>query len=129
MSLSSIERRRKYYRERKKKFKEKGICVNCLKRQANPGNVCCLECLENKRFNTIFGKYIFPSGLFEETKKKQNGLCAICEKQKLKLVIDHCHTKMVFRGLLCYNCNMGLGQFFDNVEVLKKAIVYLENTR
>lgn len=29
------------------------------------------------------------------------------------------------RSILCYNCNAGLGNFRDNVEVMRKAIEYL----
>lgn len=45
-----------------------------------------------------------------------------------KHIIDHCHTTGKIRGLLCTNCNNMLGKAKDNVEVLKKAISYLEQT-
>lgn len=62
------------------------------------------------------------------------GNCAICggqgfelaPGQKLLLVIDHCHKSGAVRGLLCHNCNRGLGLFKDNIESLKTAIKYLE---
>lgn len=44
-----------------------------------------------------------------------------------KLVVDHCHAKGNNRGLLCSLCNMGLGAFRDNPEILRHAIKYLEN--
>ena len=59
-----------------------------------------------------------------EMKKKQNGMCAICSR-KVFLVIDHCHQTKKFRGLLCNDCNLGLGRFFDSVENLEKAKKYL----
>lgn len=55
----------------------------------------------------------------------QSGLCAICKKNPIK-AIDHCHKTNVFRGLLCTNCNMGLGLFMDNKKILKEAINYLD---
>jgi len=67
--------------------------------------------------------------------EKQNGLCAICKKPETrkhkdgwvyKLCIDHDHTTGEVRGLLCSNCNNGLGRFMDNVEFLLKAIKYLK---
>jgi hypothetical protein len=62
---------------------------------------------------------------------KQQGCCAICgthqDKFKIKLSIDHCHTSKKVRGLLCSNCNHGLGQFKDSVIFLKSAIDFLNN--
>lgn len=40
--------------------------------------------------------------------------------------IDHCHLTGEFRGLICRNCNLGLGYFRDRKELLFKAIGYLE---
>jgi hypothetical protein len=31
------------------------------------------------------------------------------------------------RGLLCGNCNKGIGHLMDDIGVLKSAITYLEN--
>ena len=42
--------------------------------------------------------------------------------------IDHNHKTNKIRGILCGNCNMGLGHFKDNLDVLKNAIKYLEDT-
>ena len=63
----------------------------------------------------------------------QNYRCAICEKEfanniRKDLYVDHCHSTMKVRGLLCQKCNMGLGLFDDNLFSLKKAISYLERT-
>ncbi len=61
----------------------------------------------------------------------QNNKCNICNKinesgpWNNKLVVDHCHKTGKIRALLCDKCNKGLGQFNDNVEVMKKAILYL----
>jgi hypothetical protein len=56
---------------------------------------------------------------------KQQGKCLICKKQG-KLVVDHCHSTQKVRGLLCNNCNVGLGAFKDNCEFLNEAITYLK---
>lgn len=39
--------------------------------------------------------------------------------------VDHCHTSGAVRGLLCCDCNLGLGKFKDNAASLAKAIEYL----
>lgn len=55
-------------------------------------------------------------------------VCDICQaepKAHKRHSIDHCHTTGKIRGLLCDECNSGLGMFKDNVELLKLAKAYL----
>jgi hypothetical protein len=52
--------------------------------------------------------------------------CAICGIRTKKLEIDHCHTSLRARGLLCGECNKGLGKFKDSPELLRTAADYLE---
>lgn len=63
---------------------------------------------------------------------KQNGTCAICGDKESKgkwkaFNIDHCHKTKKIRGLLCGNCNRGLGYFKDDINFLTRAIKYLDN--
>lgn len=59
----------------------------------------------------------------------QKGCCGICRKPELSLkrslVIDHEHDTMHIRGLLCDNCNLGIGNFKDSKKLLAEAIKYL----
>jgi hypothetical protein len=67
----------------------------------------------------------------------QEGKCAICsmvfkefgatEVAKEQAYVDHDHTTNKVRGLLCNNCNAGLGHFFDKTTRLQKAIDYLRS--
>ena len=57
---------------------------------------------------------------------EQGHVCYICGfKPKENLAVDHCHTSGKVRGLLCKPCNMGLGNFRDDVHALQAAIAYL----
>ena len=58
----------------------------------------------------------------------QNGLCAICKKESTrKLSVDHNHNTGRVRGLLCGECNVGLGNFKEDVDVMVLAINYLRS--
>lgn len=61
---------------------------------------------------------------------EQNGCCKICGEKGLNksggLHVDHCHTTSAIRGLLCSNCNRGVGCFKDSQDLLLKAVAYLE---
>lgn len=57
---------------------------------------------------------------------EQNGVCAICGNPNgKKLHVDHDHKTNKVRGLLCGNCNKGIGLFKDDITLLDKAIKYL----
>lgn len=55
---------------------------------------------------------------------QQKGRCAICGKLTDQLVIDHDHDSMVTRGLLCNNCNTGLGMLGDSPYRMLRAAQY-----
>lgn len=57
----------------------------------------------------------------------QEHKCAICTKDIDNAPhLDHCHETEKIRGVLCGNCNTGLGMFKDSCYLLDKAIQYLQ---
>ena len=66
----------------------------------------------------------------------QHGCCLICHQPETRtvqgkisrLAIDHDHNTDQVRGLLCYQCNNGLGRFKDNPDRLRAAARYLEES-
>lgn len=70
---------------------------------------------------------------FDKIYKSQNGCCKICKIPEAdltspsKLCVDHDHKTGKVRGLLCPICNHGLGNFRDNIEIIKEAIKYLQD--
>lgn len=67
---------------------------------------------------------------YDEMVLAQNNTCAICSNPPggrwKKLYIDHCHQTGRIRGLLCHNCNLGLGNFRDSPKSLIKASEYIQ---
>jgi len=54
----------------------------------------------------------------------QDRVCPICGGGSPEQV-DHDHVTGKVRGVLCFNCNGGLGQFRDGVVALSNAVGYL----
>jgi hypothetical protein len=71
---------------------------------------------------------------FEKMFDRQGGKCAICNQPETqmrdgkvkRLAIDHCHTTNFVRGLLCSDCNTGIGKLKDDYKILRQAADYLE---
>lgn len=58
-----------------------------------------------------------------------DGLCDICRRppvSRKRLTIDHCHKRMIFRGLLCGDCNTAIGLLGDDPDRMRAAAAYVE---
>lgn len=72
---------------------------------------------------------------YQAMHKKQDGRCMICGESETALScrknrtrdlsVDHCHESGKIRGLLCSKCNIGLGNFRDDILLLGRAMEYL----
>ncbi len=69
--------------------------------------------------------------------ESQDNVCKICKCEahsarnafREHLVVDHCHDTGEVRGLLCSQCNIGLGSFKDNLKLVAEAAEYLKETQ
>jgi hypothetical protein len=82
-----------------------------------------------KRRNAL-KKYGLTIESFNQMLIDQNSLCKICKTDKPggfanQWTVDHCHTTGLVRGILCTNCNKGLGYFKDSPELFDIARKYL----
>jgi|688.fasta_scaffold797120_1 hypothetical protein len=123
-----------------------GVCEICKGPTSESRAVRCKPCwkarpTEGRR--TTYRKYRIKKTYnitldeYDKMLKNQDGKCAICliEQSELahSLFVDHdrscCPGKescgKCVRGLLCNNCNFGLGQFKDNETNMKSAIKYI----
>jgi len=65
-------------------------------------------------------------GLTVDELRAMGHTCGICGKELGgDLRVDHDHNSGRARGVLCNNCNTGLGMFADSISSLRSAIVYL----
>ena len=67
---------------------------------------------------------------YEQMLIKQDFSCAICGihmfKLNRRLAVDHDHKTGKIRSLLCHKCNVALGHFNDDMELLRNAYEYLK---
>lgn len=100
-----------------------------------PGGVSsCRQChidnggIEYQRNFGLRSRYGLSPEDFNRMLDEQGGVCAICGTVDAKgrpLHVDHDHATGAVRGLLCHQCNNGLGSFRDQVALMEKAIAYL----
>jgi hypothetical protein len=77
-------------------------------------------------------KYGLTVADYERMENAQKGVCLICGSKTRRgryLCVDHCHLRLVVRGLLCGSCNTGLGSFEDNAERMRAGADYLDRAK
>lgn len=124
------EQRDRYNAERRRKYAEceaeRQKARNAAKRwqEANP----------ERRLAQRLRKYGITPDEYRKMLNDQRGGCAICGsgiagegRSGGRMHVDHCHDTGRVRGLLCANCNHGIGKFKDDPSLLIKAAVYLRD--
>ncbi len=82
---------------------------------------------EQSRLRIVKKLYGLSKEQYKTLVDRAAGICELCLEHSLKtLNVDHNHTTGNVRGLLCANCNKGIGMFDDSISKLKMAILYLE---
>lgn len=107
------------------------ICLKCFSQMGNEWQekhpARSAEQKRNHQYLKLYGITL------EEAKHllaDQAGKCAICQEtisysQGRIPQVDHNHLNGNIRGVLCFNCNSGLGHFDDDCSRLEAAIRYL----
>jgi hypothetical protein len=112
MPLKDTQARREYL---KRYYKANGPRVRRVAR----------NCAYKRQFGITLQRY-------EEILAAQGGMCGIClnpPKPDRRLDVDHCHATKRVRGLLCHQCNVGIGHLRDSPELLHRATEYILSTR
>ncbi len=123
------------------------VCSRCKKKKPKEEfNLCasnsiglnswCIKCGNIIRRNhRLQYDYNITRKQYELLLKSQNCVCAICNQPETikrngkiqTLSVDHNHKTNKIRGLLCQKCNISLGGFNDNLELLEAAAKYLRD--
>lgn len=82
-----------------------------------------------RRANNLEQKYKLTLEQYISMRENQNGGCAICFENQCNLnkwmAIDHCHATGKVRGLLCGECNRGIGRLADSATLIMRAANYV----
>lgn len=62
----------------------------------------------------------------EAAELREGRACFICGETD-NPQLDHDHSTGRIRGVLCLQCNQGIGKFYDKIELLERAVMYLQN--
>lgn len=99
-------------------------CRECVNKYQS--NVRTKERVRNDNLRTL---YKITLEDYTKIYNSQEGKCLICNKWFTQLVVDHCHDTKKVRGLLCTNCNIGIGNLQHDVQFLINAIKYLVTSK
>ena len=103
-------------------------CRECDKLINKGWNKLCAKCESDLNKEYKYAKYGLTIEIYNNMINEQNQRCLIC-KEKTALCVDHDHATGKIRGLLCRKCNAAIGLLGDDIENIKRAIVYLQKTR
>lgn len=95
------------------------------KQNKNGFSDICKNC---EKFRKIEILYKIDEISFNEILNFQDNKCDICKISFLNLKhihIDHNHETNKIRGLLCVNCNTGIGLLKENINIMQEAIKYI----
>lgn len=88
------------------------------------------EKARKKRERQKLRQYGLTIESYQAMQDSQNGVCAICREPcptGRRLAVDHDSLTGKVRGLLCTNCNQGIGKFKHDPERLVIAAQYLQS--
>ena len=102
-----------------RKHRAFGLCDLCYMK------AWCKEHGAESKRRTVYG--VSPER-YKQLYEEQNGVCAICQIRPI-YATDHDHITGRVRGLLCQQCNLGLGAFLDDPNTMFRAIDYIWRSR
>jgi len=120
-----------FHKAKNDKYGYHHYCKKCLSDQKKKRYKTNLEYRTRRKSYQIQRKYGLTENDILSMIKGQDNKCEICDKEfksRRTTFIDHNHTTGKVRGLLCPKCNNLLSACYDNIDILKSAILYIEKT-
>lgn len=78
-------------------------------------------------------KYGLTLAAFDALFNAQGRVCRCCgssdPKYKYGWCVDHDHVTGEIRGIVCHDCNVGIGRLGDTLEGVQRAVIYLSSPR
>jgi hypothetical protein len=114
-----------FYKNNQQKDGKTIYCKDCIKLKNDRP-----EHRDNVRKAQLKKYYGITPEQYDNLYREQNGICKICEHsdtggRRNYLCVDHDHETGKVRGLLCHDCNIGIGKLKDDPKLLQKAMLYL----
>jgi hypothetical protein len=132
-------------------YSRNAVCTDChleknndnfmfYKNRVNPTTKLCLyvnkKCMDCRR---IYAKHKMMSVKQVKSLNIQRPvpsiynpyLCDCCKKLIVTtrtIQLDHCHVKGEFRGWVCKECNISMGNLGDNIKGMIRVIKYMNKT-
>lgn len=126
-----LKERSEFHKSRDRKDGLSGYCKPCNLEKNNKWRENNPEKWQNELNGRIWYRRKVQYGIskeeFLQMLEDQQNKCKICTRDiNESAAVDHCHSTNKIRGLLCRNCNAGIGLFEDNIQFLANAIEYLK---
>lgn len=113
-----------------KKHHSKGLCVTCYAKLKNVRKKESPNYSYSRKLLNLKNKYGLSEQEYHNFFIEQENRCAVCEDPITPfgrfIHVDHDHLTKKVRGVLCMQCNVFIGSARDNINILQKAIGYLQ---
>lgn len=82
-----------------------------------------------QKYRNIKCRYGLSKEEYDRLYERSGGACYSCGRvpANMQICVDHCHETGRVRGLLCTECNKGLGLIGDTIESVEKLLEYLKS--
>ena len=124
-----------------------GVCSKCGPMDLTLEGFCAERARNNRRSYTpeqirdkmYLDKFGITLEQYNEMREEQNYSCKICQRHEsefaVSMAVDHDHSccserkrscGKCIRGLLCSNCNRGIGHLMEDIVIMERSIQYVK---